>query len=67
LRILHLAAMTMEAEVDAVLRTLLTKGERPTFDRVKAAVTPQRPPYPEIALTPPDLGAYDALLSAGAR
>jgi hypothetical protein len=67
LRILHLAAMTMEAEVDAVLRALLTKGERPTFDRVKAAVTPQRPPYPEIALTPPDLGAYDALLSAGAR
>jgi hypothetical protein len=67
LRILHLAAMTMEAEVDAVLSELLARGERPTFDRVKTAVTPQRPPYPEIALTPPDLDAYDALLSAGAR
>lgn len=67
LRILHLAAMTMEAEVDAVLSELLATGERPTFDRVKAAVTPERPTCPEIALTPPDLSAYDALLSAVAR
>jgi hypothetical protein len=63
LRILHLAATTMEAEVDAVLSELLATGERPTFDRVKAAVTPERPACPEIELTPPDLGSYDALLS----
>ena len=63
LRILHLAATTMESEVDAVLSDLLATGERPTFDRVKAAVTPQRPACPEIELTPPDLGSYDALLS----
>ena len=67
LRILHLAATTLEAEVDAVLSALLATGARPTFDRVKAAVTPQRPPCPEIALTPLDLGTYDALLSEAAR
>ena len=63
LRILHLAAMTMESEVDAVLSDLLATGERPTFERVKAAVAPQRPACPEIELIPPDLGTYDALLS----
>jgi hypothetical protein len=63
LRILHLAATTMESEVDAVLNELLAAGERPTFDRVKATVVPHRPAYPKIELTAPDLGCYDALLS----
>ena len=40
LRILHLAAMTMECEVEAALDALLEAGTRPTLDLVRARVAP---------------------------
>lgn len=64
LRILHLAASTMEADVEAALSLLLAEGVRLTCDAVKAMVTgAARVEVP--AMSPPavDLGAYDALLA----
>jgi transposase InsO family protein len=62
-RILHLAATTMESEVEAALELLLTSGDVPTPEQVKSLVAP-RPPsepiqMPELAV---DLTGYDALL-----
>jgi transposase len=67
-RILHLAATTMECEVEAALAALLEAGQVPEYDIVKARVKPAAPlPAPEVHIRPPDLGAYDALLGqAGA-
>lgn len=64
LRILHLAASTMEADVEAALSLLLAEGARITCDAVKAMVTGAA--HVEVpAMSPPavDLGAYDALLA----
>lgn len=64
LRILHLAASTMEADVEAALSLLLAEGVRITCDAVKAMVTgAARVEVP--AMSPPavDLCAYDALLA----
>ena len=62
LRILHLAATTVELKVDRVLQALLDADELPRYDRVKAAVAPEPIEWPVIELTPPDLTTYDALL-----
>ncbi len=62
-RILHLAATTMECEVEAALGGLLEAGQVPEFDRVKALVKPTAPqPVPHVHVRAPDLAAYDALL-----
>ena len=63
-RILHLAASTMEASVERVLRDLLDSGVRFDYAMVREQATPKRPTVPTLA-TPevPDLGTYDALLS----
>ncbi len=63
LRILHLAAATLEADVEAALDCLLDAGERPTADAVKELVCPE----PAVALPDldeyvVDLGVYDGLL-----
>jgi hypothetical protein len=62
LRILHLAASTMEAEAEAALDLLFEQGETPRFDRVKALVSPSTPDVPEMPPYEVDLGHYDALL-----
>ena len=63
LRILHLAASTMEADVEAALELLLTEGARITCDAVKAMVSgAARVEVPMLAPPAVDLGAYDALL-----
>ncbi len=62
LRILHLAARTMEVEVEAVLVALLDAGEVPRFTRVETAVVPQRPAIPEQPAPKVDLKSYDGLL-----
>lgn len=49
LRILHLAASTMESEVEVALELLLEAGERPTSDRVKALVLPKESEVPDLA------------------
>jgi hypothetical protein len=62
-RILHLAAMTMQCEVEAALKSLLASDELPEHDAVLARVTPKHPlPCPQVRVVMPDLGIYDALL-----
>lgn len=62
LRVLHLAATTMEADVELALELLLEEGVVPMADQVKALVAPESPVVPEIAVPQVDLSAYDALL-----
>jgi hypothetical protein len=62
LRLLHLAASTMEVTVEAAVGRLLSAGECPHADRVKAIVAPERVTVPELAVPAVDLGSYDALL-----
>lgn len=61
-RILHLAASTMESDVDAALGKLLSDGKLPDYAAVKAVVQPERPAIPDVQIPPPDLGVYDGLL-----
>lgn len=67
-RVLHLAASTVEAEVEAALALLLEQRLPPTFDAVRELI---RPPAPSAVpqLTTPDLSldVYDRLLAGGAR
>jgi hypothetical protein len=61
--VLHLAASTIEADVEAALELLLAEGTPITCEAIKAMVTgAARVEVP--ALSPPvvDLNAYDALL-----
>ena len=63
LRILHLAASTMESDVTAALALLLAEGGALTSERVKALVLGERrPTVPEMPALTVDLRAYDALL-----
>ena len=65
LRILHLAATTLEASVEAELRRQLEAGERPDSAAIRAVVGPARPTSVEaVTLAPlePELSSYDALL-----
>lgn len=64
LRVLHLAASTREADVEAALELLLGEGRPVTSEAVKAIVmTPARTEVPALSLAPVDLGSYDALLA----
>jgi len=65
LRILHLAASTMEHDVELALQVFLEHGQRPTFDDVKALVAPEKPAVPALAPLAPDLTSYDKLLMCG--
>lgn len=62
LRILHLAASTMEADVEAALELLLAEGGVPRIERVKALVAPTKPEHPEVSIPEVDLTGYDGLL-----
>jgi hypothetical protein len=65
LRILHLAASTMEADVAAALAQLQTAGTPITVDAVKALIAPAAAvAVPVLAAMPVDLTEYDALLDA---
>jgi hypothetical protein len=64
LRILHQAASTLEADVEAALTLLLAEGKAITVEAVKALVTTATTiAVPDLAGQPVDLGAYDALLA----
>jgi len=65
-RILHLAASTMQSDVELALETLLARGERPDFATVKALAAPEKPEIPIVHIPPPDLAVYDRLLAGGA-
>ena len=62
IRILHLAATTVEAEVETALACLLEAGDIPTFDSVRERVAPRDNECPQVNLDEPDLKAYDDLL-----
>jgi len=65
LRILLLAATTLEAHVAAALTLLLDEGHAVTSEAVKALVSSEsRPSVPAIAPMSVDLRDYDALLAA---
>ncbi len=63
LRVLHLAATTSEADVEAALSLLLENSTPPTSESVRALVCPHEQPVVP-ALSPPelDLSLYDQLL-----
>jgi hypothetical protein len=64
LRILHLAASTIEADVETALTLLLADGGTVTADAVKALVaTATRIVVPDLLPPPVDLVVYDALLA----
>jgi hypothetical protein len=65
-RILHLAASTMESLVERALGELLDEGAALDFATVKARVVPREGIVPVVTIKKPDLSAYDALLG-GAR
>jgi transposase len=67
-RVLHLAASTLESTVERALAALLEAGEPFDYARVRELAAPARPELPALA-TPqaPDLGIYDALLSRRLR
>jgi len=65
-RILHLAASTMESRVASALEQLLGGGERFDYAAVKAIAQPEQRSVPEISIPKPNLLAYDRLLG-GAR
>jgi hypothetical protein len=67
LRILHLAASTMESTVEAALVGLLERGEPCDYLAVQAIASPRRSSPPIVSIPAPDLRAYDALLIGGAR
>jgi hypothetical protein len=68
LRILHLAASTMEADVGAAIVQLETEGHSITIDAIKAltATVPTTIDVPMLASVAIDLGSYDALIEAAA-
>jgi transposase InsO family protein len=61
-RVLQLAATTMEADVEAALELLLSAKRLPRLDDVKALVAPERPSIPDLDVPQVDLGEYDELL-----
>lgn len=63
MRILHLAASTMETDVAQALERLLAAGTVPTAEQVRALVAPEAPAVPALAAGTVDLTEYDGLLA----
>jgi hypothetical protein len=63
LRILHLAASTLESDIEAALEPLLTARHAITLDAVKAITAgAAKPEVPDLEPEPVDLASYDELL-----
>jgi hypothetical protein len=63
-RLLHLAASTSEAAVEAVLAELLGQHQAPSFDLVRDQVRlPESTPLPALTEAVLDFGVYDDLLA----
>lgn len=62
-RVLHLAASTMECDVEAALELLLEAGETPRSHVVKSLVRPDQPEIPAMQQPLVDLTTYDRLLA----
>jgi transposase InsO family protein len=61
-RILHLAASTMESVVETTLATLLTSGEEFDYARVKQLAAPEPQKVPTLSIPKVDLALYDQML-----
>ena len=61
-RILHLAANTMEIQVDRALKELLTGGDRFDYATVKALAQPEKHEIPQVSIPEPVLETYDRLM-----
>ncbi len=66
-RVLHLAAKTMESRVESALAQLLQREEPFDYAAVRDLVTPERPSVPEVRIGKPDLGVYDRLITEAGR
>lgn len=66
-RVLHLAASTMESGVEVALETLLDRAEPFDYATVREIVTPERPSVPVIGIGAPDLSSYDRLIAEAGR
>jgi len=67
LRILHLAASTMEEDVERALDLVLQQGLTPRYETVKGLVLPEKKTeVPEQSIPAVDLSEYDALLASKA-
>lgn len=64
LRILHLAASTMESDVEIALELLLETGTVPEYELVKEVVSPDKPEVPDLPVFKVDLSEYDGLLAS---
>lgn len=62
LRVLHLAARTMESEVALALELLLSDGQVPSSTLVRELVEGAIPEVPEMAVLVPDLADFDRRL-----
>jgi hypothetical protein len=67
LRVLHLAAATLQYEVEAAVELLLGEGKLPTFADVRALVSQHMAEVPELTPLAVDLAGYDELLVAGMK
>jgi hypothetical protein len=66
-RLLHLAASNMQADVERILEALLAGGTQPDAITVSKALAPSEPPaIPAVHIPPPDLTVYDRLIVGGA-
>jgi hypothetical protein len=63
LRILHLAASTMESAVEQVLVQLIDAGVCPGADIIKRLVAPETIAVPALEIPAVDLTSYDSLLA----
>jgi len=66
-RILHLAASTMESLVEAALGALLDAGGSFDYADVQRLAAPHQTEHPVVHIPAPDLASYDAFLAGGAQ
>jgi hypothetical protein len=61
-RILHLAASTMQSAVEAALAELLRSGCTFDYAKLKELASPRPTSVPKLSISPVDLGQYDRML-----
>lgn len=66
LRILHLAAYTSEADVEAALTLLMGQLAVPRVEAVRDLAQPARPIVPDVTIGTPDPAGYDRLIGSAA-
>lgn len=64
-RILHLAASTLQSDVEKALVALLEHDVRFDYAAVKSIAAPESPAVPDIQIPAPNPAAYDSLLASG--